>query len=340
MEGCMSLSIEDAARIGGSDMAGILGLSPWSTPLSIYARVVAALEGRTPEGAALPYQERGNALERAVLEVYAQKTGARLLPGPKLVHPDMPFLRASLDSRAERAGVIVVDAKTVAGGQRHHFGEEGTDQVRQDILFQMTVYIGLGMKTGHITRPAADVPVLGLNGADPVVFTVGWDAELYEMLLAAAERFWKDHVLPRRPPPVTEPLLDADAAGALYPRHGGEAKDWSELDTEEQIAVREWLRAREERVEAKRKEKAWEARVRLLLATTPSLKGLPHDTGIRRLDWKQNKSGAVTDWRAIAEELEHRHGESPSEWRALIEKHTITKEGARPLKAYALKEGD
>jgi predicted phage-related endonuclease len=334
----MSLSLEDAARIGGSDMAGILGLSPWSTPLSIYARVVAAQEGRTPEGAALPYQERGNALERAVLEVYAQKTGARLLPGPKLVHPDMPFLRASLDSRAERAGVIVVDAKTVAGGQRHHFGEEGTDQVRQDILFQMTVYIGLGMKTGHLTRPVADVPVLGLNGADPVVFTVGWDAELYEMLLAAAERFWLDHVLPRRPPPVTEPLRDADAAGALYPRHSGEAKDWSDLATEEQIAVREWLLARKKRMDAERKEKAWEARVRLLLATTPSLRGLPPDTGVRRVDWMQNRPGAVTNWRGALEAMRDRGDVSPMQYAEIVKEFTTTKEGARPLKAYAIRE--
>jgi predicted phage-related endonuclease len=334
----LSLSLEDAARIGGSDMAGILGLSPWSTPLSIYARVVAALEGRALEGAALPYQERGNTLERAVLEVYAQRTGATLLPGPKLVHPDRPFLRASLDARARREGVIVVDAKTVAAGQRHHFGQEGTDQVRQDILFQMTVYIGLGMKTGHITRPAADVPVLGLNGADPMVFTVGWDAELYEMLLAAAERFWVDHVLPRRPPPVTEPLRDADAAGALYPRHSGEAKDWSELATEEQVAVREWLSARQERMEAERAEKAWEARVRLMLATTPSIRCLPPDMSVRRVDWKQNKPSAVTDWRGALEAMRDRGDVSPMQYAEIVKEFTTTKEGARPLKAYALRE--
>lgn len=334
----MSLSIEDAARLGGSDMAGLLGLSPWSTPLTIYARAVAALEGRLLEGPRLAYQERGHTLERATLELYTERTGARLLPGPKLIHPDLPFIRASLDSLAERDGVIVADAKTVAAGQRHHFGDEGTDQVRPDIVFQMTHYIGIAMRTGHITRPAADVPVLGLSGADPVVFTVGWDAELYEMLLAAAERFWVDHVLPRKPPPVTEPLRDADVVAALYPRHRGEARDWSELATEEQVAVREWLIARQERMEVTRRENEWEARVRLMLATTPSLKGLPRDTGTRRVDWRQNKPNAVTDWRAALEAMRDRGDVSPMQYAEIVKEFTTTQEGARPLKAYALKE--
>lgn len=338
----MSLPVEDAARLGGSDLAAVLGLSQWGTPLTVYSRVVSALEGRYRPGKADAYQSRGNIMERAVLEVYAERTGARLLPGPKLTHPDMPFVRASLDSLAERDGRIVVDAKTIAASERHHFGQEGTDQVRQDILFQQVLYIGIGQKTGHVTRPMADVPVLGLNGADPVVFTIGFDPELFSMLEAAMERFWKDHVLPRRPPPVTDPLRDADAAGALYPRHSGEAHDWNELATPEQVAVREWLLAKHEREEAERHEKVWEARVKLILATTPSLKGLPPDTGARRIDWKQNKPSTVTDWRAVAESLGvlARHGTTVSAERyaQLVAENTSTKDGARPLKAYALKE--
>lgn len=332
----MSLSAEDAARLGGSDVAGLLGLSQWATPLTIYARVVSALEGRYAPDKSDAYQSRGNIMERAVLEVYAERTGARLLPGPKLTHPGMPYVRASLDALAERDGVIVADAKTIAASERHHFGQEGTDQVRQDILFQMNLYIGIGQKTGHVTRPAADVPVLGLNGADPVVFTVGFDAELFAMLEAAVERFWKDHVLPRRPPPVTDPLRDVDAIATLYPRHNGEARDWSECTTEEQVAVREWLRAKKEMAEAVRNEKAWEARVRLILGTTPSLKGLPPDTGFRRVDWRQNKASTMTDWRAVAEGLRGHVTESC--YAEIVGENTTTKEGARPLTAYALKE--
>lgn len=334
----MSLSIEDAARLGGSDIAGILGLSPWQTPLSIYARVVAALEGRALPEASIAYRERGNVLERAVLELYAQKTGARLLPGPKLTHPDMPFVRASLDALAERDGVIVADAKTVAGGMRHHFGEEGTDQVRKDILFQMQIYVGIGMRTGHVTRPVADVPVLGLKGADPVVFTIGFDLELFSMIEAALDRFWKDHVLPRRPPPVTEPLRDVDAAGALYPRHSGEERHWDTLGTEEQRAVRDWLKARARLKRAELRAAGAEAVLKMALKDTTKVHGLPASTGARSISWKKNKARQETDWKSVAAWLKPHVG--LAEYNTIVDSCTTAKEGARPLRVTETREDE
>jgi len=332
----MSLSPEDAARLGGSDLAGLLGLSQWQTPLSIYARVVSALEGRHREDKANAQQVRGNIMERAVLEVYARNTGARLMPGPKLTHPGMPFVRASLDGLAERNGVIVVDAKTISASERHHFGEEGTDQVRQDILFQQTLYIGIGTRTGHVTRPAADVPVLGLNGADPVVFTIGFDPELFTMLEAALERFWVDHVLPRRPPPVTEPLRDVDAVGALYQRHTGDERHWDTLGTEEQRAVRDYLKARARLKRAEMRAAGCEAALKLALKETSKMFGLPAGTGAKSISWKKNKDGTDTDWRAVAERL-GKHVR-PDWYREIVQEFTTTKEGARPLRVTAARE--
>lgn len=336
----MSLTPEDAARLGGSDLAGLLGLSPWATPLSIYARVVAALEGRYKPDVANAPQARGNIMERAVLEVYARNTGAQLLPGPKLTHPGMSFVRASLDALAERDGVIVADAKTISASERHHFGEEGTDQVRQDILFQMVLYIGIGTRTGHVTRPVADVPVLGLNGADPVVFTVSYDAELFSMLEAALERFWVDHVLPRRPPPVTDPLRDADAVGALYPRSTGNERHWDTLSTEEQRAIMDYLTARARLKRAQLRAAGCEAALKLALKETPKVFGLPASTGARALTWKQSKERQETDWRAVADELrESLRGEmSDAQYISLTQQHTTTKEGARPLRVTAARE--
>jgi predicted phage-related endonuclease len=326
---------EDAAKIGGSDLAAIMGLSQWSTPLAVYARVVSALEGRYRPDKADAYQSRGNIMERAVLEVYAERTGARLLPGPKLTHPDMPWVRASLDALAERDGVIVADAKTIAASERHHFGTEGTDEVRQDILFQMNLYVGIGLRTGHVTRPVADVPVLGLNGADPVVFTIGYDPELFGMLEQAVERFWKDHVLPRRPPPVTEPLRDVDAIGALYPRHSGNERHWETFASEEQRIIFAYLHAKDAAKAAKKAEAEAEAALKLMLKDTPKVYGLPPSTGAKSLTWKQSKPGTTTDWRAVAGELSDLND---SVVRSIIAKHTTTKEGARPLRVTATKE--
>jgi len=336
----MSLSVEDAARIGGSDIAGILGLSPWSTPLSIYARVVAALERRALAREDNGQMRRGRHLEAAVLRLYEEETGYTVVPTPGTYPLDKPWQRASLDAVAYAAENAhdrrVVEVKTAGLSEVRHWGEAGTDAIPQHYLFQCEWYLGHAIRTRMVELTVADVAAL--VAGDLRIYHASHDAELFAMLEAAAERFWVDHVLPRRPPPVTEPLRDADAAGALYPRHNGEAKDWSELATEDQVAVREWLRAREERMDAERTEKAWEARVRLLLATTPSLRGLPPDTGVRRVDWKQNKPGTATDWRGALEAMRYRGDVSPMQYAEIVKEFTTTKEGARPLKAYAIRE--
>lgn len=328
----MSLSLADAARIGGSDLAALLGMSPFkdATPLAVYARIVAAQEGRSVErdDGAL---RRGRHLERAVLSLYAEEMGVEVLPAMQL-RASAPWLRASLDGRVRRPGLRVVDAKTGGRQAVRHWGEPGTDQVPQYIIFQMAFYVGEGLASGELEEPVADVAAL--VAGDLAVYHVPHDPEFYGLLLSAAERFWKDHVLPRRPPPVTQPE-DVAAITTLYHRHKGEARDWSELATEEQRAVREWMEAKRALDAAKRLEAQCGAHVRLLLKETPSLTGLPQDTGIRHVDWRQNRASQATDWQAVAGELSDLND---SVVRSIIAKHTIMKEGARPLKTYALRE--
>lgn len=330
----MSLTDAEKRMIGGSDIAALLGDSRWGTPLQLYARIVGAAQEERQEA----HMRRGNVLERAVLELYAAETGSVLLDGPKLTHPRLPYVRSSLDALAVPygEGARVVDAKTVGSGERRHFGEPGTDQVRRDILYQMVMYVGIGLARGVVDVPKADVPVLGLSGADLTIYTVGFDAELYGMIEEAIERFWRDHVEPRRPPPVTEPLGDMDAIGALYPRHEGEAKRWEELAGLEQDAVQRWLVAREIRRLKAAEEAEAEAEVRMLLGTTPSLL-LPEHLGGGRVDWKQNKASTRTDWEKVAHELSAHVG--PQRYQQVVKEFTTTKEGARPLVVRQKEEG-
>lgn len=332
----MSLTDAERRMIGGSDIAALLGDSRWGTPLQLYARIVGPAQ---PEAQTAP-QRRGTVLERAVLELYAAETGAVLLPGPKLTHPRLAYVRSSLDALAVPYGdgARVVDAKTVGPGERRHFGEPGTDQVRRDILYQMVTYMGVGLARGVVDVPKADVPVLGLSGADLTIFTIDFDAELYGLIEEAIERFWRDHVEPRRPPPITEPLGDMDAIGALYPRHEGEAKRWEELTEVDQQWVGLWLKARKERAVAAWAEEEAEVKVRMLLGATPSLL-LPNELGGGRVDWKQNRSTPKTDWKAVAEDLRASVDVSLKAYTEIINSNTTTKEGARPLVVRQKEEG-
>jgi predicted phage-related endonuclease len=340
----VSLSAEEAARVGGSDVAALLNLSPWATPLSVYARIV---NGQRDEDSAP--KKRGRFLESAVLNMYADATGATLLPGPKLRHPRMEYTRASLDALSLRDGCRVADAKTAGRTEIHKWGEAGTDQVPLYIVPQMCFYAGIAYMLGRVDTRDVDVPAL--VGGDLSVYEVKWDAELFAMCTQAVERFWVDHVLPRRPPPVTEPAIDLGAVGQMYPRHDGEPKRFDALATEEQRWVRTWAEARAARQEAERREQEAEAHLKLIMGSAPRLEGLPPDLGIRSLTWRQGKGRQEVDWSALAADLRAMgetyyaalnlsdpSGRMAEQWARLLERHTITKDGTRPLRVTETKE--
>lgn len=327
----MSLSPEDQAKIGGSDIAGLLGLSPWSTPLSIYARIVSALEGRPLKDEDSAPKRRGRVLESAVLRLYAEETGARVDETVRLAPKRWPNLRASLDGVALRDNLCrVVEAKTAGLGEVRQWGEAGTDAIPQAYLFQCVFYAGVARECGQ--TDVDDVDVAALVAGDLRVYTVPWDAELFAMLEAAAERFWVDHVLPRRPPPVTETFKDLGAVNSLYPRHAGDARQWDTFSTPEQAAVREWLVARKGRQQAEVLEAEREAQLKLLLGVTPRIEGLPPDTGATALTYRQSKPRQVTDWEAALKMLRDRSDVSPMVYEAIVKEFTTTKDGARPLR--------
>jgi predicted phage-related endonuclease len=302
--------------------------------LSIYARVVAALEGRAVADADDAPKRRGRHLEGAVLRLYAEETGASVEESVKLTHPRLPFGRASLDGVADREGLCrVVEVKTAGLSEVRQWGDPGSDQIPQGYVFQTQWYAGVAKACGQ--TDVDDVDVAALVGGDLRLYVVPFDPELFAMLEAALERFWKDHVLPRRPPPVTEPLRDVDAIGVLYPRHSGNERHWETFASEEQRAILAYLDARTARMAAQKAEAETEAALKLLLKDTPKVYGLPSSAGAKSLTWRQSKAGAVTDWRAVAGELSDLND---SVVRSIVAKYTTTKEGARPLRVTATKE--
>jgi len=330
----MSLSSEDAAKLGGSDLAGLMGLSPWATPLTIYIRVVNAMEGRDVADADDAPKRRGRHLEGAVLRLYAEETGAKVEESVKLTHPRLPFGRASLDGVALRDSLFrVVEVKTAGMSEVRQWGEAGTDAIPQGYIFQTCYYAGVAKACGQ--TDVDDVDVAALVGGDLRVYVVPFDPELFSMLEAAMERFWKDHVLPRRPPPVTDPLRDVDAIGALYPRHSGGERHFETFASEEQRAILDHIKAKARLKRAEMRAAGTEAVLKMALKETPKVYGLPASTGVKSITWKKNRAGMETDWRAVAAELSDLND---SVVRSIIEKHTTTTEGARPLRIWATKE--
>lgn len=312
------LTEHESRMIGGSDLAGIVGLSPWQTPLSIYARV----KGAAHEGARTPAQRRGILLEPAVREMYREDRGATLLGGVKFTHPRAAYLRASLDDVAIVHGRRrPLEIKTASPSDAALWGEAGTDGVPDYYLTQVMYYIGAALEVGAIDEPEADVAVLLLGVDDaPRILHVRHDADVYGWLLEQARRFWTDHVEANRPPSPTMPAKEAEAVRRLYRKEREPLADFATLAPEDRAVVLAYAEARRNAAVAEAAFKAAEVRLQLALGWRAGVDNLPPDSGLRRLTWKMDTRGKVA-WKDAYEALAKETGAASALVQRVAEAH-------------------
>jgi putative phage-type endonuclease len=173
--------------LGATDIAAVVGVSPWASAIDIYRQKVEGIEvDATAE------MMWGLLLEDAICDGYTEQEGRELFRRNEVVHPDYPFLRFHPD-RLVRGEPGVFDAKATWQRGGGKYGEPGTDQVPPQVRVQMVLY------SGATKREWADV---GLLRRPPLaVYRVPADPVLYDWLIAEAVRFWTEHVEAKVPPP-------------------------------------------------------------------------------------------------------------------------------------------
>lgn len=166
-----------SAGIGGSDLAALMGLSPYKTPFQLWQEKTGRFE---PDFS--PEQEErmhwGTVLEDVVARHYADAKACKVQRiNTQLAHPKWPIIIGNLDrvvltegSRARwdaSAGRVlgaerVLEVKTASAyalrsngeSDTTGWGEPGTDQIPQHYWLQVQHYMGLA------GLPVADVAVL------------------------------------------------------------------------------------------------------------------------------------------------------------------------------------
>lgn len=216
---------ERRTGIGGSDVAAILGLSKWRTPLDVYL-------DKRGEGVDQPDNDAmrwGRYLEPAVRQAYADQTGHEVRVLDQMVrHPAHEFMVANLDGFVAPRDAIkrIFEAKTARTADG--WGEPGSDQIPQPYLLQVQHYMEV---TGFAV---ADVAVL-IGGSDFRIYEVPADPELQEMIVDAAADFWSR--VQRGDPP--EPVTVSDAVA----RWGRTSKSDIVMADGETIAAVDRIRA-------------------------------------------------------------------------------------------------
>jgi putative phage-type endonuclease len=329
----MALTEEEAKMIGGSDLAGILGLSPWSTPLSVYARVKAGQW----DAETSPAMRRGTLMEPVVRAMYKADTNSELL-GPQLLrHPRLAYGRASLDDVAVRGGARrVLELKTDGRADAARWGTPGTDEVPDYYLPQAHYYLGTALEVGAVDVPEADVAVLLLGVDDsPRIYTVTHDPDVYAWLLEGVERFWHDHVLPSKPPAPTMPAREADAVRRLFRAEREPLVPFHELPPDGRATVLAYAEARRAEKAAKDTADAAELRLKLALGWRAGVDGMPPDSGLQRVTWTADKQGRIS-WKDAYDALARETGAARELVQSLAEQHRS--EPGRTLRATETKE--
>ena len=221
--------------IGGSDVAAILGLSKWKTPLDVYL-------DKTGQSPAQPDSEPmlwGRLLEPLILNEFERRHGivVERVEGIIKQHPQYPWMLASLDGWAPDVPAVV-ECKTARSSDG--WGDAGTDEIPAYYQTQVAHYLAV---TG---AEIAFIPVL-IGASDFRVYQVERDEQFVEDLIEAEASFWNEHVVAGVPP---EPVNAADAA-RLWARDTGEtievAPEVSD-DVEELQALKAQSKDLEERI--------------------------------------------------------------------------------------------
>lgn len=199
--------------LGSSDAPVILGLSPWKSPLELYAEKLQIVEADQTENEAM---EWGHLLEPVVAQKYQAVTGrvVRLLSGP---HPilyrrvDLPFLLATPDALTtaeQKPGEGPLEIKTT----------------RRDIAnLSEEIPLLFNVQIQH------QLAVTGLQWASLAILVGGqrflWcDVERNErfiaLLVEKESAFW-DRIIHHDPPAPDSSERTRDVLAKLYPKDTG-----------------------------------------------------------------------------------------------------------------------
>lgn len=171
--------------LGGSEVAGALGLSRWSSPLQVWAIKTGQVEPKDISDK--EEVELGIELEDYVAKRFMRKTGKKVQRvNETLFHKDYPFLGANIDRRVVGENAVL-ECKTCTVWKYKEW--EGED-IPQEYMLQVLHYMLVGGFTkGYIAC---------LIGNHKFVWKeIEYDPKTLNKLLQKEVAFWNTYVVPK-----------------------------------------------------------------------------------------------------------------------------------------------
>lgn len=207
--------------IGGSDIAAILGVSPYATAYDVYQSKTQPVSEDSNE-----FAYWGTVLEDVVAREFAKRSGLKVQNVNFMMrHPVHTFAVANIDRAVvnrDIAGNVrykdgklttdqIVEIKTASEYVGKNWGDEDSDEVPDQYQCQAQWYMGVtGVDVCHMA-------VL-IGGNKYRQYRIERNQELIDVLFETAHDFWHNHVLAGVEPDATT----LQNAKDKYPRHDPE----------------------------------------------------------------------------------------------------------------------
>lgn len=189
--------------IGASDVAALIGMSKWASPMSMWAEKM----GLAPPDEDDEYKEYGRRAEPMIVGYFEDRN-----PGLTIIdtqaraqHPDHPHHLATLDGRVVEVGgsdpLGVFESKTGGFDEWAEIPDAYACQVQWQMHVDQREHAWFGVMHGRRYR--------GYN--------LERDQRAIDILIGIVDAFWTDHVLAEKPPPADAHKATARALGLAYP---------------------------------------------------------------------------------------------------------------------------
>jgi putative phage-type endonuclease len=296
----------------GTDIAAILGLSKFASPIDVYLDKMGLAERHESDDFLF-----GHLFERPILTAYSIKMEIPLEFADSyslLTMPDFPLIGATLDARRLNSDRRPVDAKNIRW-KEEEWGESGTDVFPQYYACQLSAQM---MVTDTET---ADLAVC-FSGHDFAQYSMHRDREIDDLIKEEVERWWTKHIIGNEPP-------DPDGSEAYTSYLKTRFRRATEVIASATDEVKEWataLRSAKDAVKAAESLQSLnEQRIKAYMGEASSVPGVA--------TWRNNKDSEATDWHAAFEsfwlEYAPQHGLDDRDKLAHVAAFTTSKPGPR-----------
>lgn len=197
--------------LGSSDIAAILGLSPWATAYDVWLEKTERIVDSEWDTDHAKRLRRGNRMEPLIIEMLQEERDVFVhARNVRAFHDDYDFLGCQIDytyvyhSDSPGTSVGNGEVKSVDPRAAHEWGPDGSQEIPAHYAAQIMYALAV---TGR-----QKATIAALIGDDLRCYRFERDEELCAALIQKAVDFWNSHVISRIPPP---PQTKADAAALV-----------------------------------------------------------------------------------------------------------------------------